>query len=66
MTDPEYYIYWTRTKKQLRRSNGSLKPIRRQRRKALVRHGMGKKQCNVCTIYNLARNKKCNFCGNKF
>ena len=64
--DPEYYIYWTRSKKQKRRRNNSLKSIRRQRRKALIRPGMCKKQCKECTIYNLVRNTKCNFCGNKF
>lgn len=64
--DPSYYIYWIRSRKQKRRPNNSLKPIRRQRKKALTRPGMGKKQCAECEMYNLVRNNKCNFCGNKF
>ena len=64
--DTDFYIYWTRRKKQKRRSNKSLKPIRRQRKKVLLRPGMGKKQCLECKTYNLVRNKKCNVCQNKF
>lgn len=64
--DIDYYIYWTRPVKQKRRGNLSLKPLRRQRRKALLKPGMGKKQCEECTIYNIARNSQCNFCESRF
>lgn len=64
--DPDYFVYWVRSNKQKRRTNNSLKPIHRQRKKALVKPGIDRKQCIECKMYNFVCNIKCNFCGNKF